>query len=393
MTTALLASFPEVDRSTQAEFRSPKSLARAVGSLNPAQQEALGAQASTRANQVKLELASSETLWAICSHQQEYPQSLRDLAEPPPVIYGAGKQDRFVALAAAKVVTCIGARRASSYGRDIAFSFGSGLSKAGTTVVTGMALGIDGAAARGALQNQGNTIAVLPSGPDNATPPSHRHLYEQIVADGAVISEIPPGFPQASPAHKLRPRIIAALGQVAVLVEATGNSFANQVIKEAETLDRHIAAVPGPVTSPLSAAPNELILEHRAQMVADLTDLTQLGNAPAGAPIRTFTFFCEDSDRNSGWNNHTFVLQRAFAGCGTDAADALHNAAAASDKEFEAYLEVATDFDETAPFSDNLVAICDEDRIPLQMTNGMAPKGKPDPPWGTRVVITYPHDG
>ena len=196
---------------------------------------------------------------AICRCDAGYPQPLRQLENPPSVLFVAGPPQRLPAMLANDPVAIVGARAASSYGLDLARALGRGLGAAGVTVVSGMALGIDSAAHAGALAVGGGSIAVLPASPERAYPPTRRAQHRQIVATGAVVSELPPGTGVWRWMFPARNRIIAGLAEVTVVVEATEHSGALLTAAMAERLGRVVAAVPGRVTSPLAAGPNRLL--------------------------------------------------------------------------------------------------------------------------------------
>ena len=132
--------------------------------------------------------------WACCRHGDLYPDSLRDAPDAPWALVGRGNPDLLDGLEPFEAVTIVGARRATSYGREVARELGRELAAAGMVVISGLAFGIDGCAHRGAL-DAGRTIAVLGCGPDIAYPASHRSLWRQICETGLVISEFPPSAP------------------------------------------------------------------------------------------------------------------------------------------------------------------------------------------------------
>lgn len=214
-------------------------------------------------------------MWTICMHEPEYPGRLTRLTDPPPVIYGTGSKDRFDELGP-NGIAIVGSRRASAYGREVAYSLGNEASSIGITVVSGMALGIDGAAHRGALQGGGRTIAVLAGSPELAYPRSHRLLHEQIASVGCVISESPPGTEARRWAFVARNRIIAGLARMTIFVEGGENSGALHTVKFAEQVDALVGAVPGPVTSPVSVGPNELLSGAGAALVRGIEDVSTL---------------------------------------------------------------------------------------------------------------------
>ncbi len=159
----------------------------------------------------------------VCRCSIDYPAQLRGLRAPPAALYLAGAPRRLAALAAEPAVAIVGARRASTYGIETARSLASELAGAGVTVVSGMALGIDGAAHGGALQAAGApvggaatatpTVAVLAGGADRPYPASYGRLYTRIRDAGVVVSELPPGVRPRRWMFPARNRIIAALSR------------------------------------------------------------------------------------------------------------------------------------------------------------------------------------
>jgi DNA processing protein len=193
-----------------------------------------------------------------------YPPRLLELVDPPPLLFLSG-QDR---LLSAPSVAIVGSRRATPVGRRVAEDLGRVLSRAGITVVSGMALGIDGAAHRGALTGRGSTVAILGSGLDVVHPPSHRPLSQQIRQKGLLVSEFLPAEP-ALPFHfPKRNRIIAALALALIVVEAGKKSGALISVDHALDLGREILAVPGSVENPQASGSNAL-LRDGARLITD----------------------------------------------------------------------------------------------------------------------------
>lgn len=229
-------------------------------------------------------------VWTVCRHDPEYPQRLLLMDDAPAVLFGLGKHELLSDLAIASSgesegVAIVGARRASAYGREVAYSLANEASAVGLTVVSGMALGVDGAAHRGALRGGGRTIAVLAGGPDVAYPRSHRLLHEQIVDAGCVVSENPPGTSAKRWAFVARNRVIAGLSAISIFVEGTEESGARHTMDFAEQMEAAVGAVPGPVTSPLSAGPNAMLCKDEAVVVRDIADVLEvlsidLGHTP-----------------------------------------------------------------------------------------------------------------
>lgn len=173
-------------------------------------------------------------------------------------------------------VAVVGARASTSYGNHVATEFGADLGLAGRVVVSGLAFGIDAAAHRGALSTRHPTVAVLANGVDAAYPVAHTSLMEGVVARGAVVSEAPPGCRPLKAAFLARNRLIAALTEGVVVVEAAARSGARNTANWAAVLGKHVMAVPGPVTSSLSVTPHRLIREGTATLVTSAADVTEL---------------------------------------------------------------------------------------------------------------------
>jgi DNA processing protein len=206
-----------------------------------------------------MEAAREAKLEVICRCQPRYPYRLRELAAAPAVLYVAGGLDRFLTAVAEEPVAVVGSRRASGYGLDVALTLGRGLAAGGLTVISGMAFGIDSAAHEGALAAGGSAVAVLPGPANDAYPRARRRLYRQLVAAGAVVSELPPGTQVRRWSFVARNRIIAALSAATVVVEAAVGSGALLTVAFARALGRPVGAVPGRITSPQAVGPNDLL--------------------------------------------------------------------------------------------------------------------------------------
>jgi len=209
--------------------------------------------------------------WACCRHGDLYPAHLRDAADAPWALIGRGDAGLLDGLEPFQAVTIVGARRATSYGREVARELGRELAAAGMIVVSGLAFGIDGCAHRGAI-DAGRTIAVLGCGPDVAYPSSHRTLWRRICETDLVISELPPGATPWRWTFPARNRIMAAIAGMTVVVEAATRSGSLITTDLAADLGRDLGAVPGPVTSRASAGPNGL-LASGAHLIRDAQDV------------------------------------------------------------------------------------------------------------------------
>jgi DNA processing protein len=225
--------------------------------------------------------------WATCRHDESsYPGALRGLGDAPAALFGTGRPDALAELELDSTVTVVGARRGGAYGRQVARSLGSGLSCAGITVVSGMALGVDGAAHEGALDGSGTTIAVLGCGPDLAYPAFHRGLYGEIRERGAVLSELPPGTRPWRWTFPARNRIMAALAAMTVVVAAARQSGSLITSDIANDLGREVGAVPGPVTVRSSDGANNLLAEG-AQVIRDAQDVLDAMLGPGARSVRS----------------------------------------------------------------------------------------------------------
>ncbi|HEX4805121.1 MAG TPA: DNA-processing protein DprA [Conexibacter sp.] len=254
---------------------------------------------------------------ALCRCDDRCPAPLRDLPDAPAVVYVRGELGRFAHALASARVAVVGARRATPYGLEQARSLGRGLAAAGVTVVSGMALGVDAAAHVGALEAEGLTIAVLACGPERPYPASKRRLHERIAATGAAISELPPGTAPWRWCFPARNRIIAALGQATVVVEAGERSGSLITAGQAADLGREVAAVPGLVTAPLAAGTNALIADG-ARLVRGPRDVLEL---LFGAEAQLCAVAASSDDRRGALPpDLRALLERVSAGCDTVAA-------------------------------------------------------------------------
>lgn len=202
-----------------------------------------------------------------------YPERLANLHHPPAVLFTRGRRE----LLLGPCVAVVGSRRATAYGRRVAGALGAGLAMRGRCVVSGMAIGIDAEAHRGALP--GPTAAVLGSGVDVPSPAGNTRLYREILKHGVIVSEFAPGT-RAEPGHfPRRNRIIAALATDVVVVEASRRSGALITVDHALELGREIHAVPGPIDRATSEGTNRLIAQG-AGIVVD----AEIDDAHACAP-------------------------------------------------------------------------------------------------------------
>ncbi|NOX61508.1 MAG: DNA-protecting protein DprA [Chloroflexi bacterium] len=187
----------------------------------------------------------------------DYPARLLEIPAPPPVLFVRGElspQDDWG-------VAVVGTRRATTYGREAARRLVEDLARAGVTIVSGLARGIDGVAHRTALEVGGRTLAVMGSGLDMVYPPEHRKLARQILEQGAWISEQPLGAKPEARNFPARNRIISGLSRGVLVVEGRWSSGAIITAKFALEQGRDVFAVPGSILSPASEGPNRLLKE------------------------------------------------------------------------------------------------------------------------------------
>ena len=203
-----------------------------------------------------------------------YPSRLMRLTDPPPLLFLRGRLDLLESPAGVAVV---GARRATARARDTAERLGRTLGKAGITVVSGMALGVDGAAHVGALAVGGDTLAVLAGDVTRPSPASHRELHRRIGREGLLVSEFAPGTPPLPHHFPRRNRLLAGLARAVVVVEAGRSSGALITVGHALDLGLDVFAVPGPIDLPQCAGTNALIRDGAGVVVSADVLLADLG--------------------------------------------------------------------------------------------------------------------
>jgi DNA processing protein len=216
--------------------------------------------AAAAASDEQLEAGLAESgCWCCCRHDPHFPVGLRDAPGAPWALFGRGDPTLIEKLRPDSAVTIAGARRASTYGREVARELGSNLADAGLLVIGGLSFGVEACAHRGAL-DYGKTVAVLGCGADVAYPAAHRSLWRRITdSGGLVLSELPPGCAPWRWTFSARNRITAALSGMTIVVEAAEDSGSLLTADIAADLGRDVGAVPGPISSRVSDGPNDLL--------------------------------------------------------------------------------------------------------------------------------------
>ncbi len=203
-------------------------------------------------------------------HHPGYPPRLKETADPPPVLYVKGgivsDDERSVAV--------VGTRNPTAYGREAAAALTADLARRGITIVSGLALGIDGVAHRAALEHNGRTIAVVANGLDIIYPREHARLSQQIQERGAVVSEHPLGVRPDARSFPRRNRLISGMSLGTLVVEAGEGSGAFWTVRHALDQNREVFCVPGSIFSPASVGTNRLIQEG-AKLVSNYTDVLE----------------------------------------------------------------------------------------------------------------------
>ena len=191
----------------------------------------------------------------LISADEAYPRRLKEIDQPPPVLYLRGSlypEDGWA-------VAVVGTRRITAYGRQVAEEVAGMLARNGVTVISGLARGVDSVAHQAALSAGGRTLAVLGNGVDQVYPPEHRRLADEIIENGALISDYPPGTRPDASNFPPRNRIISGLSMAVVVVEAGQNSGALITAAFAADQGREVFAVPGNINAPHSRGTNRLI--------------------------------------------------------------------------------------------------------------------------------------
>jgi DNA processing protein len=206
----------------------------------------------------------------VARSENEYPTTLKEIPDPPPLLYVSGTLEPGDGLA----IALVGSRRCTPYGLRTAERLAQSLARMGLTVVSGLARGIDAAAHRAAIKAGGRTLAVLANGLASIYPPEHEALAQEIAAHGAVMSEMALGTPPLAALFPQRNRIVSGLCLGVVVIEATPKSGSLSTARHALEQNREVFAVPGPVDSLASRGCHRLIRDG-AKLVETVEDIIE----------------------------------------------------------------------------------------------------------------------
>ena len=245
-----------------------------------------------------------------------YPAALLETADPPLLLYAQGRID----LLQAASIAVVGSRNPTAQGNDNARAFAKHLSQAGLTVVSGLALGIDGAAHEGALAGSASTIAVMGTGADRIYPARHRTLAHRIASEGLLLTEFEIGTPPLAENFPQRNRIIAGLARGTLVVEAALPSGSLSTARAAVEAGREVFAIPGSIHSPQSRGCHALI-KQGAKLVESADDITSELHWKAGEPIAARTQEPADSPLLEALGHEPVTLDALGARTGMSAAD------------------------------------------------------------------------
>ncbi len=236
-------------------------------------------------------LAQSDSHHIVYLHDPRYPYLLREISDPPPILYINGDAN----LLSQPQLAIVGSRTPSQSGHQLAINFARFFCQSGLLVTSGLAAGIDGAAHKGALQANGPTLAVIGTGPDRVYPAHHRDLAHKIATCGAIISEFSPGTPPVPANFPRRNRIISGLSLGTLVVEAAKRSGSLITARLAAEQGREVFAIPGSIHNPLARGCHALIrqgaklVETAEDVVEELGALFQASQKPPEEASKTTT--------------------------------------------------------------------------------------------------------
>ncbi len=221
----------------------------------------------------------------------EFPEKLRHIPTPPQELFYRGKLPD----STRKSVAIIGTRKPTRYGTEVTLDLARKLAERGVVIISGLALGVDALAHQGALKGQGTTSAVLAGGVDKPSPFTNARLAEEILAHGGgIISEYPAGMPPMAHQFLERNRLVSGLADAIIVTEASIRSGTANTVMHALEQGREVYAVPGPITSPMSAGCNHMIAQG-ATPITSVDEFVEQFVPRAG--VQTEIFAYNDQER------------------------------------------------------------------------------------------------
>lgn len=257
----------KIFRTPQAIFRASREELEEAG-LSPAVAQSVASGCAFEEAAEQHEKAAKLGVELVPITDPRYPARLREIFDPPPLLYARGR----VELLGRLMLAVVGTRRPTAYGTQVATRLSKDLSEAGLTIASGMARGIDTASHRAVLDAAGDTVAVFGCGVDEVYPAENRKLAETLAEKGLVISEFPMGAPPYPQNFPVRNRIISGMSAGVLVVEGGEYSGSTITAKLASEQNREMFAVPGNVTSKMSWGPN-LLIKQGAKLVQEWNDV------------------------------------------------------------------------------------------------------------------------
>lgn len=222
----------------------------------------------------------------ISSSTPVFPERLRHIPNAPKELFYRGELPD----ESRKTVTIIGTRKPTRYGTEVTLELARKLAERGVVIVSGLALGVDALAHQGALKGRGTTLAVLAGGVDKPSPFTNAQLAEDILTHGgAIISEYPPGMPPSKGQFLMRNRIVSGLADAIIVTEASLRSGTSNTVAHALEQGREVYAVPGPITSPMSAGCNHTIAQG-AHLITSIDEFVEQFAPVHGIQQEIFTY-------------------------------------------------------------------------------------------------------
>jgi len=275
--TVVCKNLLETFGSPERILAAPQAELAAVAGMSPRLADALKSSLANPEIDRELEKLSGTDIYSCTYTAPEYPQALKNIYDPPPYLYVRGRLQP----ADCNAVAVVGSRNASDYGQRVAADISRELARAGLTIVSGMAAGIDSAAHRGALEAGGRTIAVLGCGVDVCYPAENRRLYDAIAHRGAIVSEYAPGTGPDTYHFPARNRIISGMARAILVVEASPKSGSLITARLALEQGRDVFAVPGSIYAFKARGAHQLIRSGAGLVESGQDIIEALGMAHA----------------------------------------------------------------------------------------------------------------